>query len=105
MFIPIEMWGLIIRYLPLNDIIEVSCICKDFYCFSRSNSFFVNKLSESRKIIKNKSWISSASSMFCKIFYFSLFRKLVSYVDIDHILKIRTIIQKKLFYAVLPFCV
>ena len=105
MFIPIEMWGLIIRYLPLNDIIEVSCICKDFYCLSRSNSFFVNKLSESRKIFKNKSWISSASSMFCETFYFSLFRKLVSYVGIDHILKIRTIIQKKLSYAILPFCV
>ena len=31
MYIPIEVWGLIISYLPLNDLIELSGVCKDFY--------------------------------------------------------------------------
>ena len=44
MNIPIEVWALILSHLELNNLIEVSCICKDFYCLSRINSFYVKKL-------------------------------------------------------------
>ena len=29
--LPIEVWKLIFTYLRLNDLIEISCVCKDFY--------------------------------------------------------------------------
>ena len=58
---------------------------------------------ELRQIFKDKSWIISATLMFCNTFYFTLFRKIIPYVGIDHILKIRTIIRNKLFYTILPF--
>ena len=87
----------------MNGIIEVSCVCKDFYPLSRNNSFFVKIFAELRQIFKDKSWIISATLMFCNTFYFTLFRKIIPYVGIDHILKIRTIIWNKLFYTILLF--
>ena len=30
MIIPTEVWGGIISYLELNDLIEMSCVSKDF---------------------------------------------------------------------------
>ena len=39
MNITTEVWALILSYLELNDLIEVSCVCKDFHRLSRINSF------------------------------------------------------------------
>lgn len=41
--------------------------------------------------------------MLCEGFYFTLFRKLVSYIDIDHVIKLRKIILQKLLYGIMPF--
>ena len=51
MNIPTEVWGLIISHLPLNDLIQVSCVYRDFYRLSRTNSFYVKKLDETKKIL------------------------------------------------------
>ena len=50
MDVPAEVWSLIISYLQLNDMIEVSRVCKDFYCLIRKVKFFMRKFSESHKI-------------------------------------------------------
>ena len=54
MNIPIEVWALILSYLESNDLIEVSCVCKDFYRLPRIN-IYVKKLNESRQIFGNRS--------------------------------------------------
>ena len=103
MNITTEVWALILSYLELNDLIEVSCICKDFYRLSKINNFYVKKLNESRQIFRNRSWIFSFFSNFCDIFYCRLFRKILPYVSMDGITKVRKIIEQKLYYAILPF--
>ena len=57
-YLPIEEWGLIISYLPLNDVTEFSCACKDFYRVSRNNSFYLKKLQELKRIFQDKSELS-----------------------------------------------
>ena len=52
MKIPVELWELIFSCLALNDMIEVSCVCKDFYGLSRSDSLFMKKLTESTRYLK-----------------------------------------------------
>ena len=64
-YLPIEVWGLIISYLLLNDVIELSRVCKDFYRVSRNNSFYMKKLKESNRIFQT---IVSAYSNLCKEF-------------------------------------
>ena len=103
MNIPTEVWGLIISHLPLNDLIQVSCVYRDFYRLSRTNSFYVKKLDETKRIFRDRSWIISAYRNLRETFYFTLFRKLLPYVTTVDALKMRKIIEKKLFNAILPF--
>ena len=63
----------------------------------------MKKLNESRQIFRNRSWIFSSFSSFCHLFYCRLFRKLLPYVSMDNIIKVRKIIEQKLYYAILPF--
>ena len=102
-YLPIEVWGLIIYYLPLNDVIEFSCVRKDLYRVSRNNSFYMKKLKESNRIFQDKSDVVSAFSNLCKKNYLALFRRLTPFVKVDNILKVRKIIWNELFYAILPF--
>ena len=62
MNIPFEVWGFIFSYLELNDLIEVSCVCKDFYRLARINNFNVKRSSQ---ISRNRSWVVSSFSSFC----------------------------------------
>ena len=39
MSFPIEVWGLMFSFLPLNDVIEVSALCKDFYCETKKKFY------------------------------------------------------------------
>ena len=86
-YLPIEVWGLIITYLHLNDVIEFSCVCKEFYRLSKNNSFCVRKLKESKKIFHDTSNIVSAYSNFCKEFYLSLFKRLTPFVKVNQCYK------------------
>ena len=47
-----EVLVIIFSYLTPNNIIEVSAACKLFYCVSRENNFFINKLNDSLKLFK-----------------------------------------------------
>ena len=44
MSFPIEVWGLMFSFLPLNDVIEVSALCKDFYCETKKKKLLKNCL-------------------------------------------------------------
>ena len=96
-YLPIEVWGLIITYLHLNDVIEFSCVCKNFYRLSRNNSFYVRKLKESKKIFHNRSDIVSAYSNFCKEFYLALFKRLAPSIKVDSVIKAGKIIYFMLY--------
>ena len=63
----IEVWGLIFSFLPLNDVIEVSVVCKDFYCGTRKNKFFTKKLSDIRGLnrIERIVSLSIITTVFC----------------------------------------
>ena len=98
-----RLWTFMFSYLPLNDMIEASCVWKDFYRLSRIDSFFMKKLTVSRKIFKDTLWIASCYTLFCDTFYYTLFRKVVPYVSIDQVLKARKTILNKLIYDLLPF--
>ena len=102
-YLPIEVWGLIISCLPLNDVTEFSCVCKDFYRVSRNNGFYLKKLKESKRIFQDKSDIVSTYSHLCREIYLALFKRLVPFVKVDEVLKVRKIIWNELFYAILPF--
>ena len=46
MQLPIEVWRHIFTYLKLNDLIEISCVCKDFYQLCAKNCFYVKKFNQ-----------------------------------------------------------
>ena len=87
----------------LNDLIKVSGVSKDFYLLSRTSSFYVKKLNESKKIFRDRSWIVSNFLYLCDTFYFKMFRKWTTYVDVNDILKVKKIIRKKLYYLIFLF--
>ena len=39
-------YGDIFTYLKLNDLIEISCVCKDFYQLCAKNRFYVKKFNQ-----------------------------------------------------------
>ena len=102
-YLPVEIWRLIISYLALNDVIQFSCVCKEFYCVSRYNSFYLKKLKESRRIFQDKSDVVFAYSKLCKEFYLALFRRLTPFIKVDNILNMTKIIWNELFFAIFPF--
>ena len=40
--------------MPLDDVIEVSAVCKTFYHETRKNKFFMKKISQVRKLYRNE---------------------------------------------------
>ena len=85
MQIPVEVWTLIFTYLRLNDLIEISCVCKEFYYLSEKNRFYVKRLQESKRIFKGRDWIFSHYKQLFDRFYFNLFKQLVPYVPIENL--------------------
>ena len=54
MDLPVEAWGMIFSLLPLDDVIEVSAVCKTFYHETRKNIFFMKKMSQVKKLYRNE---------------------------------------------------
>ena len=74
MQLPVEVWRHIFTYLTLNDWIEISCVFQKFY------HFYVKKFNQSKRIFRDRSWLLCHYKQLCKSFYYSLFRKLATYV-------------------------
>ena len=79
----IEVWKLILTYLPFNDLIEIWCVCKDFYHLCTDNRFYFEKRNQSKRIFRVTSWLLFCHyKKLCENFYYSLFRKLVTYFSL-----------------------
>ena len=63
----------------------------------------MKKLNKPKKIFSYRLWIVSKFSYLCDTFYFTLFRKLTTYVAVNDILKVKKIIRKILYYLMLSF--
>ena len=44
MDLPTEVWTIVLSYLHLNDLIEMSATCKFFYHLLRENKIFIKKI-------------------------------------------------------------
>ena len=98
------MWLIILSYLPLNDLIEVSAVCKLFFGLSRKTSFFNEKLLHSRLLFNNSHSVFECYENACISFYGELCSCLEKYVKSeDHFIQAREIITSKLMLSLLPF--
>ena len=103
MDIPIEVWAIIFSYLRLNDLIEISSVCKTFYCLCQKNYFYVKKLHESRDIFKDRSWLFQSYRKLLERFYFGIYREILLYFRMTHIHMLKKEIFYRLYYSLLPF--
>ena len=102
MQLPIGVWRHIFTYLTLNDLIEISCVCNDFYHLCANNRFYVKKINQREYLEKDPGFLVAINS-YVKIFI-SLFRKLMTYVliIIDNLIPARKIIHHTLYFSLLP---
>ena len=103
MDLPIEVWAIIFSYLRLNDLIEISSVCKTFYCLCQKNYFYVKKLHESRDIFKDRSWLFQSYRKLLERFYFGIYREIVLYFPMLHIHMLRKEIFYPLYNSLLLF--
>ena len=54
MDLPTEVWKIVLFYLHLNDLIEMSATSKFFYYLSRENKLFIKKMNESKRLFNDK---------------------------------------------------
>ena len=105
MQLPVEVWRHIFTYLTWNGWIEISCVFQKFHHFCANNRFYVKKFNQSKRIFRDRSWLLCHYKQLCKSFYYSLFRKLATYVPIENLHPARKIIHHRLYFSLLPFCV
>ena len=102
-----EIWAMILSYVyvyvSLNDLMELSCVCKMFYGLVRKGKFYQEKNDHSWKIFKNKSRFICYYEDKCLCFACALVKKLKDYVPKRNLHFIRFIVKDKLFHSTLPF--
>ena len=98
--LPPEVCFIILSYLPLNDLVEASSVCKLFFNLSRKNSFFVEKLLHSRLLFNNSCVIFDCYENAFLSFYSQLCFSLEKYIkEEDYFLEAKKIIMKKLMLS------
>lgn len=83
--IPVEVWGMIFRYLRLLDLVEVSAVCKQFHALTHRMFFYVKKLDESRCLITDRHFQKKAYENTFVHFYDGLVWDLEDIVSADHL--------------------
>ena len=102
MDLPFEVLTLILSYLRIKDLIEVSTVTKTYYLAVRKNKLFVQKLSDSRKLFNNQRLVFDYYYDTCLSFSNDLFVYL-KYVCEDKLESVRDIMTKEIYYLFLPF--
>ena len=103
---PSGVWLIVLSYLPLNDVIETSSVCKWFFGLSRKISFFNKNLEHSRLFFNNSRVIFDCYEISCLPFYGHLRFCLEKYVrDEDYFMKSKKNKMTKVLTSILPFCV
>ena len=87
----------------LNEIFEISCVCEDFYHLCANNHFYVKKTKSIKENIRGRSCLLCHYKQLCENFYYSLFRKLVTYVSIENLIAARKILFFAPFSCLEPF--
>ena len=105
MHLPIEVCRYVFTYLTLNDLIEISCLCKDFHHLFADSRLYVKKLNQWKRISKDRSWLFCHFQQLCENFSHSFFSKLVACVPIYNLIAARKIIHNRLYFLLLPFLV
>ena len=100
---PIEVWGIIFPILPLNDITEMSAVCKKFYSKTRKNNFFMKKMSEIRRLYRNERTLYEYYHYSIMCLSFQLSTNLKDYVFGENLLRAREILSRNVYYQILPF--
>ena len=101
MNLPIEVWALIFTYLRLIDLVEISCVCKTFYCICKKN--IVKKLRESKDIFKDRPWLIETYKQLLERFYIGVHKEIVVGFPVSHVHDFRKEIYSPLYYSLLPF--
>ena len=103
MDLPTEVWTIVLSYLHLNDLIEMSATCKFFYHLLRENKIFIKKINKSNRLFNCKGW-------FCDYYYdmsFSFSSRLtvclIEHVCMKNLIEAKSIVLDRLFHAILPF--
>ena len=101
---PSEVWLIILSHLLLNDLIEVSAVCKLCFCLFKRISFFNEKLLYSRLLFNNSCSVFECFENACLSFYGELHSCIEKYVKgKDHFIKAREVIMSKLMLSILLF--
>ena len=99
-----EVWLIIFSFLPYNDLIEASAICKLFYKLLRKNSGYIEKLSHSRQLFNNSRIVFTCYEDVCLSFSGQVFHYLMQYIrEKDCFFDAKKIIMDRLFHSILPF--
>ena len=103
MDLPIEVWTIVLSYLHLNDLIEMSATCKFFYYLSRENKLFIKKMNESNRLFNDKGKFFDHYYDMCFSFSSLLTVCLREHVCMKNLIEAKSIVLDKLFHAILPF--
>ena len=89
----------------MNDVIEVSVVCKDFYRGTRKNKFFTKKLSDIRRLNRIERIVSEYYYDWILCLSDQLSTNLKEYVSEENLLKVKKNLLSKFYHQILPFCV
>ena len=103
MDVPTEVWTIVLSYLHLNDLIEMSATCKFLYYLSRENKLFIKKMNESKRLFNNKGEFFDHYYDMCFSFSSLLTVCLWQHVCMKNVFEAKSIVLDRLFHAILPF--
>ena len=72
MDLPFEVIVIILSYLKIKDLIEVSSVCKTYYLAVRQNKFFRRKLLDSKTLFNNERFVFDYYYDSCVCFSYDL---------------------------------
>ena len=103
MDLPVEAWGIIFSLLPLDDVIEVSAVCKTFYHETRKDKFFMKKMSQVRKSYRNERIICEKYYDADLCFSSQLSTSLKYYIPEETFFRVKNFFLNEIYYQILLF--
>ena len=103
MDLPVEAWGIIFSLLPLDDVIEVSAVCKTFYHETRNDKFFMKKMSQVRKSYRNERIICEKYYDADLCFSSQLSTSLKYYIPEETFFRVKNFFLNEIYYQILLF--
>ena len=103
--LPVEIWALILTYIPPIALFNISiCSKMFFYVLAHKNKKFEKKLNHSKLMVSNASMFDKYSDVWMS-FAYQLHHKLKKYFDEDLMLIVKKKLLSDVIFDTLPFCV